>query len=67
MDIAMPYRTTLAKASKKAGRDLWVVFAVVWTFACARVVLGLYRHQTFDAELTLAALAIVLIPALLRG
>lgn len=59
-----PYRA--ATASKpRSTRDLWAL-AVVWVFALARVGFGLYRHQTFGVDLTLAALAVVLIPALLR-
>lgn len=71
MTFAMhPYRSP-SPAARDARprffeRDLGVVFVVVWLGSIARVVLGLLRHQPFGAELTFAAAAVVLLPALAR-
>jgi len=62
----MPYRSTTKPPKARALRDLSIGFAIVWLFAVVRVGLGLYLRQTFGAELTLALLAVVLIPAALR-
>ena len=69
MTFAMhPYRSP-SPAARDARprffeRDLGVAFVLVWLGSVARVVVGVARHQPFGAELTLAAFAVVLIPAL---
>lgn len=59
-----PYRSATAPKARTT-RELWAL-VVVWVFALVRVGFGLYRHQTFGVDLTLAAMAVVLIPLLLR-
>ncbi len=59
-----PYRSATAPRLRSI-RDLWLL-AIVWIFAALRVGFGLYRGDTFGIDLTLAAMAVVLIPALLR-
>ena len=59
-----PYRSATAPKAHTT-RELWAL-AIVWLFALLRVGFGLYRHQTFGVDLTLASLAVVLIPLLLR-
>ena len=59
-----PYRSATIPRVRSI-RDLWVL-VFVWLFAALRVGFGLYRGDTFGIDLTLAALAVVLIPALLR-
>ncbi len=63
-----PYRAnhTAAIVKPKRSRELLVGLAIVWAFAIARVGLALYLKQTFGAELTLATLAVLFIPLLLR-
>ncbi len=63
-----PYRTKHAAsvAKPEKSRELFLGLAIAWVFALARVGLGLYLRQPFGAELTLATLAVFVIPLLLR-
>lgn len=47
--------------------DLLPVFVVLWIGSWARVVPALTQSVHFDAEATLAAIALVVVPCLVRG
>jgi hypothetical protein len=59
---------TRLRAQEKDGvldRDLAAIFLVGWIAALVRVVLGWARHETFEAEATLALLYVLFVPMLL--
>jgi len=66
-----PYRSQpdahVASRRSFFDRDLAVVYGVVWLGSLVRVALGFADHQPFGTELTLATLAIVLLPLLARS
>ncbi|HEX7603549.1 MAG TPA: hypothetical protein VF316_18145 [Polyangiaceae bacterium] len=69
-----PYRTPAdrADATKKEldlgcpDADLVPFLLVFWLGSLARVVLGIVRHETFGGEATLATLAVLVVPFLLK-
>lgn len=67
-----PYRKTpdsAAEDDRETGapnRDLLGVFSFLWLVSVLRVAYGVARHQTFDAELTVAFLIAILLPVLMK-
>jgi hypothetical protein len=51
---------------KGRSSDLVPVFGLLWVASVVRVVAGVLRHETFGTLPTLAALAVVGLPLLLR-
>ena len=48
-------------------RELGAVYLVVWIGSVIRVVTALVRHERFGTELTLAVLAIFVLPVLTKS
>lgn len=68
---ASPYRnseraTDEHAAESPADRELLPFFALFWIVSGARVVAGVVRHETFGVEATLAFLAALILPLLVK-
>jgi hypothetical protein len=70
--IASAYRTPADVSSGDHARDaerpmeLLPMFALLWLASFARVLAAVASHETFDSEPTLALLAILLLPVLMK-
>jgi len=72
---SMPYRVEAPPAARESpaqddrmhDRDVVAVLALFWAISLARVVRGLVSHEVLAAEWTLALLALLAVPWLLRG
>ncbi|HMJ54972.1 MAG TPA: hypothetical protein VK540_23010 [Polyangiaceae bacterium] len=61
-----PKSAIIASAFGCADRELFAALLVFWVISLARVVVGVACHETFGAEGSLAFLAVLLVPWLMK-
>jgi hypothetical protein len=59
----MPYRDR----PRKTGFSLVPMLTIIWVLSLGRVLVALFMHETFGAELTLALVAVAVVPLLMSG
>jgi hypothetical protein len=65
MQRSEPYRSAwIPEAARERAPlgEFFLLCAVLWVGSVARVVLGVLRHEPFDAELSLATLTVMALP-----
>ena len=63
---AEPLEAKRTDEGSSPDRDLFAVLALFWAISLTRVAIGLVHHETFGAEGTLAFLAVLLVPWLVK-